>query len=380
MILKAKLILLLITLATGLSAQKKNQVVYVPMSSDKWEYNPAKVRFITHKGQKAVRIDTLKGEDRQQLTAKNILFTNGTIEFDVEITVPPFLGISFREQGNEKEHVYLRVGRAGKATAGDAVQYTPIIKGVNLWNVYPNYQSAADIRSYEWNHVKLVVSGMQMRVFVNGKLALSVHKLEGNSLTGGVSIEGPGIYANMVIRHNEVENLDPNAGVDPTAYDLRYIRKWKVSPPVALPYKQELNNLDVPKTEEGWTVIKAEYRGLVNLVRVHGPGKERRAAWLKVNIKSEKDQVRKIDIGFSSEVWVFMNGQMVYIDKNYYSSPIRKQPDGRCSIENGSFYLPLRKGENELVVGLADDLSGYGGSAFGWGAILRFDRVEELEF
>lgn len=48
--------------------------------------------------------------------------------------------------------------------------------------------------------------------------------------------------------------------------------------------------------------------------------------------------------------------------------PIRKEPDGRCSIENTSFNLPLNAGDNELLIGVANDF-------YGWGIVARIDSL-----
>ena len=48
-----------------------------------------------------------------------------------------------------------------------------------------------------------------------------------------------------------------------------------------------------------------------------------------------------------------------------------KQPGGRCSIENTSFSIPLKKGENELLIGV-------GNFFYGWGIVARFDNLVDL--
>jgi hypothetical protein len=66
---------------------------------------------------------------------------------------------------------------------------------------------------------------------------------------------------------------------------------------------------------------------------------------------------------------VFVNGAAVYADKNEYAQgEPRKKPDGRLSLDNGAFTLPLRAGDNEIVIGVAN-------AFFGWGLMLRLDDV-----
>lgn len=77
--------------------------------------------------------------------------------------------------------------------------------------------------------------------------------------------------------------------------------------------------------------------------------------------------------GFSDEVWVFINGQPLFTDKNYYGSPGMKEPRGRCTIDNTSFKLPLQKGENEILIGVTNYF-------FGWGIIARVANTDGLKF
>ena len=87
----------------------------------------------------------------------------------------------------------------------------------------------------------------------------------------------------------------------------------------------------------------------------------------------ETDQERRLDLGFSDEVWVFINGRPLLIDKNYFGTPSMKEPRGRCSIENTSTKLPLQKGDNEILIGIAN-------SFYGWGMIARLDKTDGLSF
>ena len=65
-----------------------------------------------------------------------------------------------------------------------------------------------------------------------------------------------------------------------------------------------------------------------------------------------------------------MNGKLVYADKNLFElEGARKVPDARCSLENGSFTLPLEAGDNEVAVAIANNF-------FGWGMMLRLAEPE----
>ena len=93
----------------------------------------------------------------------------------------------------------------------------------------------------------------------------------------------------------------------------------------------------------------------------------RSLVWLKTTIRAAAAGEKRAAIGWNDEVWVFVNGKQVYADVNDYRKPeLRKKPDGRLSLENGSFALPLQAGDNEVVVGVAN-------AFFGWGLMLRLD-------
>jgi hypothetical protein len=341
------------------------------MLAQRWEFQPGKVEFINYKSMPALKILP----DAGKVILKDFTFSNGTIEFDVESVDPPFTGIYFRRQDeNESEYVYMRVGSAGKPMAMDAVQYVPIVKGANLWNLLGHYQGPALIKSKEWNHIKLVVSGKQMQVYVNdlSSPALHITRLEGNTNQGGLAFDGSSIIANLVIKPNETEGLTPTAGVDPTYNDPRYIRQWAVSQPLPLPKGRELTNEDLPKADANWENIEAERRGLVNLSRKFGKSETRQVVWLKVKMVAASEQKRQLHFGFTGEVWVFLNGQIAYVDKNFYRQPIMKEPEGRLSVENTSFSLPLKAGENELVIGITIT------NIFGWGIVSRLDSMEGM--
>ena len=350
------------------------EVIKIPMKASQWEFQAGKVEFITHKGVPAMKML----ENSGYTIPKDVLFENGTIEFDLELIAGSFVGMSFRRQsGDESEYFYLRPYRAGNPMGEDAAQYAPIIKGVNLWDMLYEYQGPADIKKTGWNHIKLVVSGRQLLVYVNNmdQPTLAIPELLGNIQQGGLSFNGNIILANIEIKPNEVEGLAAMADPDPTRHDLRYLRKWQVTKPVLFPFGKDIINEDLPNETTKWEPITAERLGLVNLTRVYGKAEnnKRRLVWLKTTITAEQDQRVRLDLGFSDEVWVIINQGLLHIDKNYYNSPIMKAPKGRCSVENTNFEIPLRKGENELLIGVAN-------SFFGWGIIARLAKLDGLTF
>lgn len=345
--------------------------IKIPLKPERWEFKPSFVEFIEYKGVPAMKVLQEAG----QVVLKDFEFKDGTIEFDIEPQVASFTGIYFRRQDSrESELFYLRMNKAINPLAMDIAQYVGIIKCVNMWDLLPYYQNAASVKMNEWNHIKLIVSGIQMLVFVNdmSKPILEIPKLKGDVTKGNLAFDGGSIFANLVVKPNQVEDIASKEGFDPTNHDPRYLRNWQVSQPVPLPPGQEVYAEGLAKLNTiNWQNVKAERRGLVNLTRKYGQGDVRRVAYLKVNLNSKSSQKKLLKLGFLNEVWVFVNKKTVFVDKNLFPQNMRKTPDGRISIENASFQISLEPGMNELMIGIASNF-------YGWGIIAQLDSMEGI--
>ncbi|WP_346317885.1 hypothetical protein [Chitinophaga sp. YIM B06452] len=360
--------------ALSLSAQKKMPAeVRVPMTPERWEVKAGTATFTEFKSKPAIQLLT----QNNAVVVKDLNFTNGTVEFDWAPDGPNFAAFYFRRKDTlETECFYLRTHVEGVPNAMQAVQYAPYLDGINLWDLLPNYQGPADIKKNEWNHLKLVISGRRMLAYVNDmeRPALVVPQLMGNTQSGALAFDGAGKIANLTIRPDQVSGLSPEPESDPTYNDPRYIRKWKISQPKDLPVGQEPFNVKAPELKEEWTGITAERLGIINITRLHGgtPRGARRLAWLKVKLKTPVAQTRRVELGFNDEIWIYINGISLYTDKNVFGTPASKPPLGRMSTDNAHFDLPLKAGENELLVGISNNF-------YGWGLIARLDNMEGIE-
>ena len=301
---------------------------------------------------------------------KGITFSDGTIEFDVNTVGRGAPGIAFRQQNEDNfELLYLRPDPSCPAFRA-CIQYAPQTHGVLLWDLFPEYQTRAPLRENGWNHIKMVVSGRRMNVFVNDSSSptLEVGRLEGDATTGGLRLQGPATFANLVITPGAVDGLSPEPARDPAESDRGIVRNWRLSKSSALPDGKAPTYDEMPAASEEWKTIATERKGLVNVSREYGrhlPQPNRAVAWLKTTIPSGRKQTVTAEIGWTREVWVFVNGKLVYADRNLFEvERARKLPDARCSLDNGHFPLPLEVGDNEVAVALANNF-------FGWGLMLR---------
>jgi len=360
--------------------------VKIPMTAASWEFDSSQVEFGTHRSVPAAKS---KRGSYYQIFLKNHIFSNGTIEFDVELIGMGFPGINFRMSDDKKngENFYIRSFGPVSPETRTTLQYAAIIDGMSIWDLSDEYQAGATIYQEGWNHVKLVIAGKQMQAFVNdmSRPALIVPELEGWRDSGYISLTGNVIYANLSIKPSATEDLGPMSGYVSTYNDTRYIKNWMVTTPVNFPFGKDVSmplpgaygkivTSDLPDSTTKWSEIKAESRAIVNLSRKFGsvPDDARRLAWLKTTIQSSKAQERILNIGFSDEVWIFINGQILHVDKNYFGTPSQKLSKGRCIIENTSIRLPLKEGSNEIMIGLANYF-------YGWGIVARLDDTDGIE-
>ena len=326
------------------------------------------------------------------VTSKGLSFVDGTIDFDVKLNGGGILGIKFRDNGHRAAEVFYMRPQPNCAASDDCVQYMPYENGAYEWDEYPEYQSKAPLDPTGWNHVRLVVSGRRMNVFINGATTptLAVGRLAGDARAGGISLSGPARYANVSVRPGVTDGLSAQPQADPAAADPRYVRLWQIAGPFPLdsrndpdlkvPIGVDPDYRRMPSSPAAWTATQAQDKGIVDMSRLLGSsdqGSVSSLGWAKTTILSGRDQTRRVSFGWLREAWVFVNGRKVFAARNLYGTATSRGPDGRLSLDDASFDLPLKKGRNDIVVALDDNFSG--GQHFGWGFAMRLDSVSGLQ-
>ena len=164
------------------------------------------------------------------------------------------------------------------------------------------------------------------------------------------------------------------------------LTKWSISPA----YDALARNLERPLSRSEidgihWQEVEAEAPGFVVLYRYREaphlrvsfandftkrlePQPGTKVLYARTTIDSDRDQVKKLEIGYSDEVSVFLNGRILYRGR---SAQNFRDPAflGIVNPENDVLYLPLKKGSNELMLAVSE----LGG---GWGFICRLANPE----
>lgn len=323
---------------------------------------------------------------------RDLEFTDGTIEYDVRPKNGSIAGLKFRSVEQQTADAFYLRAKPDCDRSPSCIQYMPYHHGAYEWDLYPEYQTHAPIRADEWNHIKLVISGHRLNAYVNGAAepVLRVGGLEGGAAKGGISVSGPADYANLTIS-KDVAELPSDATFDPTDHDPNFVRTWQASTPVIIPTINDTTYqvptgvapqlAQMPPSGAAWTTIQAERKGLIDLSRAFGSSKDGAVVslvWLKTTISSTRPQVKPVSMGWVREAWVFVNGRLIFADRNLYGTAASKAPDGSMSLQNGAFKLPLKKGNNTLVVALDDNFSG--GQHFGWGMQFHLNEASGVRF
>lgn len=311
-------------------------------------------------------------------------FRDGVVEVDVAVTgARSYPGILFRVASpREFERVYLRPHRAGPAGYPDAVQYVPGWNGVDGWQLYngDGFTAAATLPPGQWIHLRLEVKGTQARLFVGDapRPALEIHDLKRGTGAGTLGLSGPrdgsARFSSFRFRADDGLAFDPPPRSDPAP---GLVTRWRLSSPFPArlvdpdrdPASQSLPQLR-------WTEVSADASGLVDVARHRGRlGPEPDAVLAKTVIRSEKDELRRFNFGYSDEVTLFLGGKPLFRGDSTY----RQRDASFLGIAglHDSVYLPLRKGENELTLLLVENMGGWGFLLQDASAIFRAPGVTE---
>lgn len=296
---------------------------------------------------------------------KDLDFTNGIIEVDMYITGErSYPGINFRVQSQlDYEHFYIRPHRT--ALYPDAAQYTPCSNGIDSWQLFsgPGYTSMITVPKNEWFHVRLVVKDNQAVAYFNNeeKPSLEIYNLYHGISSGMVTLVAPNNntawFSNLSYTITDDITLEK---APPIEKPLGLISDWEITSPMSVmdaefdkhPGELKENNLN-------WTKATPDLHGFINVANYFS--RVSRATdfiYARTNLFVEKDTLMEIKFGYSDAIQVFLNGEKVFYGSSGYQ---QRDPSFLGIIGlNDVLYLPLKKGNNELALSVAESFGGWG--------------------
>ncbi len=357
--------ILSLTFITSSAAQS------ISFSSDNWDISARESRVENYFGRESLY---LKGG---QALFKNADFKNGVIEFDIAFSEERgFMGVIFRVQDNRNfEDFYMRPHQSGKP---DANQYTPVFNGDSGWQLYhgEGYAVATKYNFNNWMPVKLVISGKRAEIYIMDMEApaLITHDLKREITAGKIGFKAgnlaPAHFSNF--RFQSLDNPELK-GTPPKVEKASEttIMSWQVSnnfPEAFLDKKHKLSNQD--KESLSWQTMTCEETGVANLARLHSPRDGKNTVFAKLTIRSEQEQIKKMQFGFSDRIKVYVNDRLIYGGNNTYASR-----DFRFLGTIGFFddlYLPLKKGENQIWMAVSETFGG-------WGLLAKLENFDGIK-
>jgi hypothetical protein len=370
-------LLLLFAAITQVVHAQTTQSQSIPPDSPRWELE-GKAKPTDYQNRKSLFLDG------GAAVLKDFQMRDAVI--DVDVATPAsrgFFGIQFRISDDDAngEWVYLRQHKSGLP---DAIQYTPVLNTGLNWQIYngPGFTAAVDIPKDVWFHLRVEVEGAQAKLYVKemDKPALVMNDLKSGVQKGRIALyvlTGATYFSNFEVRETPAVSWERHNPIMPPDTLI----KWSISPS----YDALARNLERPLTKEEistiqWQNVEAEPPGFIVLYRYREaphlmvsfandfskrlePQPGMKVVYAKTTIESDRDQVKRLYIGYSDDVSVFLNGKILYRGRSaqYFRDPGFL---GIVNPENDAVYLPLKKGQNELVLAVSE----IGG---GWGFICR---------
>ena len=357
--------LLFLSLAAPLTAQEQR------LSFDAgWDFSGAEGRSVgVFMGRESLRL-------RNGIALRpDVSLEDGTIDFDVAVTDNrSFVYIQFRQVADgENEEIYLR---PHKTNLPDAIQYAPVFRGQSAWQLFhgPGNTARVPIPRNQWVHVRLVLAGQRAAFYLGdttrpvmviaelarqarpGAIALRAFTPQGGAPEG----EFVAAYSNVVVRPGVVPATMPPAPERPRPANL--VQSWQLSP-AFVPPEGRLSALpkELLANRNSWPSYPVDGEGRLILDKHLGrAGKDARsAAVLRLVIPAGRDTVRRLDLGFSDEYLLFVNGRPVSGGDAYYRFD-NPRGDGVLHVGQSVAYLPLKRGDNEVLIVLLDVFGGWG--------------------
>jgi len=364
--------------ATAVRAQTPQPLALAP-DSPRWELQ-GEAKATEYLGRKALY---LAGG---AAIVKDLELRDGVIDFDVATpAIRGFFGIQFRiaDEGATSEWIYLRPHKSGYP---DAIQYTPVLHTGLNWQLYngPGFTAGLDIPKDTWFHMRVAIAGAQAKLYVADMEhpALVMDDLKSGSQQGLVALAvltGATYFSNFEVRATPPVPWVRHEPPMPSGT----LTKWSLSPSLdALATDLEQPLSAAARDAMQWQDVQAEPPGFVVVNRYRDsphprvtfatdfskrldPQPGMRLVYARTTIDADRDGVRKLLLGYSDDVSVFLNGRILYRGR---SAQNFRDPGflGIVNPENDTLYLPLKKGPNELILAVSE----LGG---GWGFICRLE-------
>jgi hypothetical protein len=339
-------------ITTNVASEEERPVI--GFQSEEWTISAGRV--VEHLGREA-----LAGS----ASLHDVEFTDGVIEVDIAMDGRRcFPGIVFRAESEaDTEIFYIRPHRS--VNYSHALQYTPRFNGLTGWQLYsgPGFTATADIPLDRWVPLKIEIQGTRARIYFDDleRPALIVGDLKRGRSGGSIGITAPPDGRVHYSNFRYSTDVDLDFGPHPIrAASGGGLGNWEISQPIAparinrdlSPFSQDLGEIT-------WRPVAADGTGLVDIARhLESPPRLPQCVVARTTISTEEPERRKLLFGYSDEISVFLNGQLLFRGDSTFR--VRDTEFMGIIGLNDSVVLDLAKGDNELSFVVTESFGGWG--------------------
>jgi hypothetical protein len=251
---------------------------------------------VTWKGKKAVKLNGL-------LLVKGTALEEGSLTVRVGAEAAAYAGLAFHVL--DVLNYELAYAQPHTSGAWDAIQYDPVFKGSNTWQLYygVGVQQTAVVPTRQWFDLRVDFQGSRAAVWVNDQPPLLVNRLAHTHSQGMVGLWSyrPAYFCDLCISSSPVILPQDTGSQQPVAAPPGCIREWHL--------------VDYGR-------VACEPDGILNLNR-YLPAKVGEAR-LERQLEVRQETEVEIEFGFSDVLVLLVDDQPVYRGFNTYrSSPDR---------------------------------------------------------
>lgn len=337
----------------------------VPFTTDRWDFDPGQGAFVEHGGRQSLRLSNTPA------TLKDVVFRDGSMEVDVSMPDDErgFAYIQFRKQDErEGEIVYLRMHKSGQP---DAVQYAPRYNAVTAWQLYhgEGYTAPATFSKDAWTRFKIDVRGSEARIYVGeaDEPVMVVPDLKRGGEPGRIGLlatVAAGVYFSN-FRYTLAGASTPMTPQEPAPPNV--VSRWELSRAFA---DGEIDLGAYPavakRGDAEWQAVESEASGLVNVSRYRSMPTRPSIVLARTTLRADRDQVKKLHVGYSDDVVIYLNEHPVYAGIRGFQS---RNPTYQGFISaDDVVYLNLKAGDNEVLFVLSEVFGG-------WGFMARLEEI-----
>ncbi len=237
----------------------------------------------------------------------------------------------------------------------EAMGFNGGYQGAWSWKLWPVSQKQPLVKKDEWLKFRVDVGETVVNAYVNDYTEPVFTVYDMPYANGGVRFfslsNGKAYLRNFRVTSLSEEDAAPVLeDIWKDVRDLDIIRKWKITPPQPSEFGLETIPEKIHSPEMKWIDAELDGRGVLNLGALFPGQNTKGTAFAKTTIFSAENKARKAWVTYTDRCIVWCNGELVFKGPNRGWNDPESNHDCRLKPDNYEMELPLKKGENEILL------------------------------